>query len=46
MNILEVLGILLLGVALGYGFRARIGNEFVTLKQKLAALESKAKSKL
>lgn len=46
MNILEALGLLLVGVALGYGFRAWIGRELVGVKAELADLKSKVARKL
>jgi len=46
MNILEAVGLLLVGVALGYGFRALIGKELVAVKDRLASIESKVKGRL
>lgn len=46
MNILEAIGLLLVGVGLGYGFRAWLGKEMVAVRNRLATIEAKIKARV
>ena len=46
MNILEAIGLLLVGAVLGYAFRAWIGKELVAVKDELAQVKAKLRTRV